>query len=608
MKFKFARISSLAIATSLLTGGALAQAQSVDIDNRLFVLERDVSSLDEFTDEVEDRVDDLEDVVYGDRPASSDGIFANLEGDIEDAKDAVTPLTAPVTEARDRLAARVGIAEALRRTLRDSDVALFNSFDDARRAEDVALEELNVAGNVQLRAAGQRTTANNDLILATAEKDATAGDIVNETNLRNSARTVLNSRLAEPFPDADAIVLAQNNLTAAERRLADAVAADTTAATRLAVATAARNTAEQNVLAAARVVVQKNDAFATAAFARSEAGRELDAELFNNTAFGAAADAAGLAPDSSAFASADAQVNSARRNLDNRLEELATAENAVAALTSAEDIMAVAAVNQNAFIEGAATALVDPDAPVNYETQVLGALIDHEDRITANTADIADLDTRVTTNTADIADLDTRVTTTEAGILANTALIGVVDSDSKSRDAALGTRITGETTARVAADAALDNRITTVDGESRTRDTALSERIAREATTRAQADEALLARVTSETTARVAADTAINNRINGVEGRVGNLEGRVGVLEDKVDSSTAVAIAMGGTAFLPDMDFNLSANVATFNGAQAISAAFGARVSRNVAVSGAIGHGMNKDGDTGARVGFIFGF
>ena len=122
------------------------------------------------------------------------------------------------------------------------------------------------------------------------------------------------------------------------------------------------------------------------------------------------------------------------------------------------------------------------------------------------------------------------------------------------------------------------------------------------------ADDALLARVTSETTARVAADTAINNRINGVEGRVGNLEGRVGVLENKVDSSTAVAIAMGGATFLPDMDFNLSANVATFNGAQAISAAFGARVSKNVAFSGAIGHGMNKDGDTGGRIGVIFGF
>lgn len=75
------------------------------------------------------------------------------------------------------------------------------------------------------------------------------------------------------------------------------------------------------------------------------------------------------------------------------------------------------------------------------------------------------------------------------------------------------------------------------------------------------ADDTLLARVTSEATARVAADTAINNRINGVEGRVGNLEGRVGILENKVDSSTAVAIAMGGATFLPDMDFNLAANV-----------------------------------------------
>ena len=67
-------------------------------------------------------------------------------------------------------------------------------------------------------------------------------------------------------------------------------------------------------------------------------------------------------------------------------------------------------------------------------------------------------------------------------------------------------------------------------------------------------------------------------------------------------------IARGGAAFLPDMKFSLSANVATYDGAQAISATLGAMVDTNVAVTAAVAGGLNKGGKFGGRVGVIFGF
>lgn len=90
--------------------------------------------------------------------------------------------------------------------------------------------------------------------------------------------------------------------------------------------------------------------------------------------------------------------------------------------------------------------------------------------------------------------------------------------------------------------------------------------------------------------------------------QIAALNDRVDRLDEKVASSTATAIAMGGGAFLPDMKFNLSGNIATYDGAQAIAASIGYRVSNNVALTASIGGGLNKGGKVGGRVGFIFGW
>ena len=118
----------------------------------------------------------------------------------------------------------------------------------------------------------------------------------------------------------------------------------------------------------------------------------------------------------------------------------------------------------------------------------------------------------------------------------------------------------------------------------------------------------MLTRLTGEENARLAADTALGGRIDALGTRVGALETRVDKLNDKVNSSTATAIALGGNGFLPDMKFNLSGNVATYQGAQAIALSFGYRVNNNFALTAAAGGGLNKGGKVGGRVGFIFGW
>jgi hypothetical protein len=195
---------------------------------------------------------------------------------------------------------------------------------------------------------------------------------------------------------------------------------------------------------------------------------------------------------------------------------------------SSEAILAATASSANSHIAGASNALTSAtETGLNYETEVLGALEDHETRITANTVAIAD------------------------EVAARTAA-----------DAALGTRITNETAARIAADTAETNA-------------------------RIAADNALGARITAETDARIAADN---------------------LLRDKIASGTATAIALGGAVVLPDVKFSLSGNVGFYEGAQALAMNAAYQVSPNVYLTGAVGGGLNKGGKLGGRVGFVVGW
>lgn len=128
MKSKFIRISSLAIATSMLTGGAVAQAQSAP---------------------------------------SADGIFTTITADITTARAAVTPARAPVTTARTALNAAEGNVQAIRATLREADVALLNTFLTDSRASTAATAAVTTATTAQTAANTARTAAFDTLGTAT---------------------------------------------------------------------------------------------------------------------------------------------------------------------------------------------------------------------------------------------------------------------------------------------------------------------------------------------------------------------------------------------------------------------------------------------------------
>lgn len=201
-----------------------------------------------------------------------------------------------------------------------------------------------------------------------------------------------------------------------------------------------------------------------------------------------------------------------------------------------------------------------------------------------------------------------------------TVSVGAVGSERRVVNVAAGTGATdavnkaqldAEAQARIVADVGLANDLATEAATRAQVDTALNQRIAAEETARAQ----LAADLQSEANARAAADLSLATQIGTLGGQVDALAGRVDTLESRVDkldrkmaASTAVAVAMGGNAFLPDMKFNLTANVATYDGAQAGAFQMGAMVSDNVAVNAGVATSFNKGGKVAGRVGFTVGW
>jgi len=189
-------------------------------------------------------------------------------------------------------------------------------------------------------------------------------------------------------------------------------------------------------------------------------------------------------------------------------------------------------------------------------------------------------------------------------------------------DRQIGNQISTESQMRVDADARLNTSIAT---EAQTRaatDTQLTSALNTETSTRMQADlqtnqridverdqrEALASAVANETNARVAADVRLDARIDALGGRVDEIDSRLDRMEDHVRSGTAVALAMGGAAFLSDMKFNLTANVATYGGAHAGAMQVGALINPHVAINAGVASGFNKYGKTAARAGVTFGW
>ena len=212
--------------------------------------------------------------------------------------------------------------------------------------------------------------------------------------------------------------------------------------------------------------------------------------------------------------------------------------------------------------------------------------------------------TAVETTRLDETGLSTPKVEVTQGIEMNGSKVTGLAAGTAATDAVNKGQLDAESTARQAADVTLTNRIATEENTRAAADLALTQRIAIEETARA----ALNAALTSETNARLAADLGLQNQIGALGNRVGTLEAHVAELDDRVASSTAIAVAMGGATFLPGMKFNLTANVATYDGAHAGSQQIGALISDNVAVNAGVATGFNRRGKTAGRVGVTFGW
>ena len=104
-------------------------------------------------------------------------------------------------------------------------------------------------------------------------------------------------------------------------------------------------------------------------------------------------------------------------------------------------------------------------------------------------------------------------------------------------------------------------------------------------------------------------------QIDGLDLRVDNLEllaidfdNRLDRLDNQVAAAGAVASALSGAAFLPGKLFNLTGNVATYDGAHAGALLLGAMIGDNMALTAGVSHGFNKGGKTAARAGLTFGW
>lgn len=202
------------------------------------------------------------------------------------------------------------------------------------------------------------------------------------------------------------------------------------------------------------------------------------------------------------------------------------------------------------------------------------------------------------------AQLDTE---TAARTAADVALAAAVADEAQIRaasDVQLANAVRGEAQTRAAADTQL---ATAVNSETQARasaDLQLSQRIDVESAAR----QGLVNAMSAETQARLAADIGLSSRLDAFGSRLDEIDSRLDRLDKHVAGATAVATAMSGNAFLPDMKFNLTANVATYDGAHAGSLQAGALVSRNVALNAGVASGFNKRGKAAARAGVTIGW
>ncbi len=332
----------------------------------------------------------------------------------------------------------------------------------------------------------------------------------------------------------------------------------------------------------------------------------------------------------SAQADADAAVATSNTNLTAATATVATNQAALDAANAA--LTAAQAGGVQADIDAATAARDAAQATFN-------------DSVTAKTAAAANVDTAVANQTAAAA---TVASSTSAATDATTGLTAVLptgvtigdlstaQANLGSANAALTTSQGGLATTQQAQAIVTDttNLLTTVAANGRPSSgaakallgipgtanyevevvrslSANEDAIAAEATTRADADTALGGRIDQEAATRAAADTALNKRIDDESAaRIAGdqaLGHRIDVLRKDMQGATAVAVAMGGGAFLPNKRLNLTANVAGYEGEGAFAAQLGYLVTPSVALNVGVAKSFSAGGTAG-RAGVTFGW
>jgi len=237
-------------------------------------------------------------------------------------------------------------------------------------------------------------------------------------------------------------------------------------------------------------------------------------------------------------------------------------------------------------------------------TTTIGYATDHSSAaVSATTA----LTYTATTHIDETGLTTPRIAVTD-GIAMNGSRVTGLGAGIDPADAVNKAQLDAEAATRAAADTQLAQAIGTEAGTRAAADTQLAHAIGTEADTRAAVDTQLAQGLASETSARIAADANLSSRLDGLSSRVDALNGRIDKVQRRADAGTAVAVAMGGAVFLPDMHFNLTTNVATYGGAHAGAVQVGAVVSRHVAFNAGVATGFNRGGQTAGRAGFTVGW
>lgn len=501
----------------------------------------------------------------------NDGAYDNLDSKIEQT----APSEAEVEAAQAELDAATETATTLTDAQAAVEASLTEENLEAFAAVDTAEADLAAAQDAQLAAGDSLTEAQ-------LAFDAAADDLTDANQAITDAQVAVTD--AQDAVNAAQAAYDADQTTANLAALNDALAARADAQLELAAAEDARaealvaaNAASADLTAAQTAFNDVVDATVAAADGLTDALADLDTSLASNDEFVDAITDAGYTADASGLTTLTGDAEAATVAATVEQQQFDALDDATNTYARAQEVLVAAAENENAAIAAASQALLgDPRADeTNSEVEVIAALVDHEGRITANEATLVDHETRITANEATLVDHEGRITTNEANIASNTARITVAEATLVEHDE----RITANSAAIVA-----------------------------EAETRAAADAQLLERITAEENARIAADNAMMAQITDLGGRVGAIETRIDQLDDRISSSTATAIALGGMGFLPDTKFNLSVAGGFYEGANAIAANAGIRVSNNIAITAGIGGGLNKDGKVGGRVGVIFGW